>query len=179
MYRSLLALFIALSSSMVFAETISYSIYSLPIFRGEPRLVAEGKRVYSHDEIRSTPGPVAGITNWSRTLAIANGVEIGASVYRESKTDGFGLWIHKDGQGFSWEWFTRESDQVFRKLQGPGRLKVRFARIGQLEELAEIEFLDDVTLRVNTLWFTTFIPFLNQESDHLVVRKGSVLWLAP
>ncbi len=179
MRRLLLALSVALLSSLAVAETISYSIYSLPIFRGEPQLKAEGKRVYSHDEIRSAPGPASGVTNWTRTLAIANGFEIGASVYREPKTDGFGLWIRKDGQGFSWEWFTRESDQVFRKLQGPGRLKVRFAHFGQSEELAEVEFLDDVTMRLNTLWFTTFIPFLSQETDHLVVRKGSVLWLAP
>lgn len=179
MRRSLLALLIALSSSVAVAETISYSIYSLPIFRGEPRLVADGKRGYSHDDIRSAPGPASGTINWTRTLAIANGFTIGASVYREPKTDGFGLWIHKDGQGFSWEWFTRESDQIFRKLQGPGRLKVRFANFGQLEELAEVEFMDDVTMRLNTRWFTTFLPFLNQKTDHLIVRKGSVLWLAP
>lgn len=166
-------------SSTVVAETISYSIYSLPIFKGEPKLVTEGKRVYSHNEIESLAGPAANEINWTRTLPIANGFVIGASVYREPRTDGFGLWIRKDGEGFSWEWFTRESDQIFRKLQGGGRLKVRFTHFGQKEELAEVEFLDDVTMRLNTRGLWTYLPLLNKKSDHLIVRKGSILWLAP
>lgn len=179
MCRFILTLLIVLTSSTVVAETISYSIYSLPILKGEPKLVTEGKRVYSHSEIENQAGPAASEINWTRTLAIVNGFEIGASVYREPRTDGFGLWIRKDGEGFSWEWFIRESDQIFRKLQGSGRLKVRFARFGQMEELAEVEFLDDVTMRLDTRGLGTFIPFLSKSSDHLVVRKGSILWLAP
>jgi len=163
-----------LFSSAAAAETISYSIYSLPLFGAEPKLIAEGQRIYARTEVRTTPGPASNVRNWEKTVSIANGFEIGASVYREPRTDGFGLWIKKNGGGFSWEWFVRETDEVFRKLQGPGRLKVRFTLIEGLQELAEVEFLDDVTMRLNTRWF---IPFMNKNTDHLIVRKGSVLWL--
>jgi hypothetical protein len=176
MRRFMFAFLASLFSSAADAEAISYSIYSLPLLLGEPKLMAEGKRIYSQNDIHTLKGPASNLVNWEKTLSIANGFEIGASVYREPRTDGFGLWIRKDGGGFSWEWFVRETDHVFRKLQGPGRVKVRFARFDQLQELAEVEFLDDVTMRLNTFWF---IPFLDKKTDHLVVRKGSVLWLAP
>jgi hypothetical protein len=172
----LFAFAVSLFSAAAAAEAISYAIYSLPLFGGEPKLIAEGQRIYSHRDVEVAKGPASSVFNWQKTLSISNGFDIGASVYRETRTEGFGLWIRKDGRGFSWEWFVRESDDVFRKLQGSGRVKVRFARIGGLEELAEVQFLDDVTMRLNTLWI---IPFLDKKTDHLVVRKGSVLWLAP
>src|SRR5207253_1816568 len=153
-----------------------YSIYSLPLFGGEPELIAAGTRSYLPQDVEVSKGPAPDAINWQKTLSISSGFDIGASVYREPRTDGFGLWIRKDGGGFSWEWFVRENDGVFRKLQGSGRVKVRFARLGNLEELAEVQFLDDVTMRLDSLWM---IPFWSKKTHHLVVRKGSVLWLAP
>jgi hypothetical protein len=174
--RLLIGMILSAWPLLAAGEEIAYAIFSLPLFFGESRLVAEGTRVYSHSDLSVTPGPAPNVANWTKVLPIANGFDIGASVYREAQIDGFGLWIRKDGGGFSWEWFVRESDGVFRKLQGPGRLRVRVNRIKGQEELAEIEFLDDVTMRLNRYWL---IPFLDKKTDHLVVRKGSVLWLAP
>ena len=74
-----------------------------------------------------------------------------------------------------WEWFERESGDIFRKLQGSGRVKVRFASVGDMQQIAEIHFLDDVTMRLDRFWL---IPFTGRASDHVVVRKGSVLWLS-
>jgi hypothetical protein len=168
-------------SSTAFAEVISYAIYSLPLVWGDKTLVAEGRRSYSHNELQVSElevptGSEPAVRMWSKTLSVANGFEIGATVFLERRTDGFGLWIRKNGGGFSWEWFTRQKDDTFRKLQGPGRLKVRFKDVDGLNELAEVEFLDDVTMRLNAL---SFIPFRNKDTDHLIVRKGSVLWFAP
>jgi hypothetical protein len=177
MHRVLFAFLLSFSTPAA-AEAIFYSIYSLPLLGGSPKLVAEGQREYSHKDVHISKGPAPDVVNWTKTLSISNGFEIGASVYRAPRTDGFGLWIKKDNAGFSWEWFIRERDDVFRKLQGSGRLKVRFAQFDSLEELAEVQFLDDVTMRLNTLWFIPFLD-LDKKTDHLIVRKGSVLWLAP
>jgi hypothetical protein len=176
MFRLGLGAILILMGSSACADEMAYAIYSIPLFGGGAELVAEGRRHYAHDEVKVVSGPAPNLTKWTKTLAIANGFELGASVYREPRVDGFGLWIRKNGEGFSWEWFKRESEDVFRKLQGAGRLKVRFKHTGALEEVAEIEFLSDVTMRLNMLWL---IPFLHEDTDQLIVKKGSVLWLSP
>ena len=68
-----------------------------------------------------------------------------------------------------------QCDGYFRKLQGPGRIKVRFARADGMEAIAEVTFLNDVTMRLDRHFV---IPFTADQSDHLVIRKGSVLWLS-
>jgi len=158
------------------AESLSYAIYSVPLFFGERETIAEGTRNYTHDDIQIETGPAPNAKNWTKTLSIDHGFSIGASVYREPKIDGFGLWMRKNGGGFSWEWFDLEKKDIFRKRQGKGRVKVQFKSIEGEQELASIEFLDDVTFRLDTLWF---IPFWHKDTHNLLVRKGSVLWLAP
>jgi hypothetical protein len=165
-----------LLSTIVRAESIEYAIYSLPLFFGEKEKIAEGRLIYSHDDVRAQRGPIANIWNQRKTLPIAAGFEIGTTVHREKEITGFGLRMSKGGQGFSWEWFRLERNDIFRKLQGEGRVRVRLARTDDLVELASIEFLEDVTFRLNTL---PPIPFLDKDNYHLVVKKGGVLWLAP
>ena len=158
------------------AESLSYAIYSFPVFFGERETIAEGIRLYAHDDIQVENGPAPNVKNWTKTLSVSHGFSIGASVYRQPKIDGFGLWIHKNGTGFSWEWFDLEKENVFCKRQGSGRVKVRFKSVEGMQELASIEFLDDVTFRLDTSWF---IPFRKRDTYNLVVKKGGVLWLAP
>jgi hypothetical protein len=163
-------------SATACAESLDYAIYSLPLFFGEREKIAEGRLVYSHDDVRVERGPIENIWNWRKTLPVAAGFEIGTTVHRDKEITGFGLWMKKGGQGFSWEWFRLEGNDVFRKLQGPGRVRVRLAKTGDLVELASIEFLEDVTFRLNTLPPN---PFLDKDTYNLVVKKGSILWLAP
>lgn len=158
------------------AEKLSYSIYSLPLIFGERETITEGVRTYVHDDIQVEAGPAPNVKNWRKTLVISHGFSIGASVYREPKIEGFGLWMHKNGGGFSWEWFDLEKENIFCKRQGAGRVKVQFRQVEGEQELASIEFLEDVTFRLDTLWL---IPFWDKDTHHLVVKKGGVLWLAP
>ena len=160
-------------------QSLSFSIYSLPAFFGERELIAEGTRVYSAADLQISPGPPPVIENWGKTLQISHGFSIGADVYRRSKITGFGLVMRKEGQGFSWEWFDLEDGNVFVKRQGEGRVKVRTRSIDGEEELASIEFLDDVTLRLQMDEWWQVIPFIDKETHNLVVKKGSTFWLAP
>lgn len=176
MNRVIIALLLSLSCSLAAAEELSYSFYALPFFGGEPAHVADARTSYAHKDIRVESGPAGDVQNWRKTLALSNGFQIGVSVYREPRIEGFGMWIRKNNGGFSWEWFERDGNDSFRKLQGPGQLRVRFSRSQGLEEIAKIEFLTDVTMRLNTRWL---IPFLKGDSDQVLVKKGSVLWLAP
>ncbi|MBL0729660.1 hypothetical protein [Piscinibacter sp. HJYY11] len=170
----LLALLLA--SAEVGAEEIKYSIYSIPLFGDKPNLVAGGKKVYLLTEVTVAKGPSPDEQNWKKSIAVTSGFELGASIYRSRQVDGFGMWIQKDGGGFSWEWFDRVGPETFRKRQGAGLLKVRLVRGEAFEEVAEINFLTDVTMRLNTRWF---IPFLDKETDQIVIKTGSVFRLAP
>lgn len=156
-------------------QRISYVIYTFPFFSGEQRLVAEGVRVYRHEEVLESHYPEGESPFTRKVLPIAAGYELEAMIVPEARVEGFGISIARDGGGFSWEWFDRESEEVFCKRQGEGRVRVRFAKRDGKEELAEVVFLDDITMRLDR-W--QFIPFKDGKSDHLVVKKGSVLWLA-
>ena len=157
-------------------ESLSYEIQTVPFFGdGARRAVAEGMRSYRHSEVRARPHSDPETRMTSKSVSLAEGFDLIAVVVPGAQVDGFGLQIKRNGAGFSWEWFDREAGDVYRKLQGPGRLRVRFRDAGGLQELAEVHFLDDVTLRLDRWWF---LPFMRDKSDHVVVKKGSVLWLA-
>lgn len=162
------------------SQSLIYSIYSLSPLFGEQQKIAEGERVYTPEDILVTPyhhSPFA--TDWSKSLAISNGFSIGAEVYREAKIGGFGLSISLNGEGHSWEWFDKKDKDIFCKRQGKGHVKVRIKSIDNQEELTSIEFLDDITLRLQTDNWWQSIPFLDKDTHIVIVRKGSVLWLAP
>jgi uncharacterized RDD family membrane protein YckC len=155
-------------------DEIEYAIYKVPFFQGDPVLVKEGTRKYAHAEVLTGKGPVPGQADEQKTLAITSGFAISAALYREVRIEGFGLTLSKHAEGFSWEWFNRQGDDVFNKLQGGGQIQVRFKHVEGKEELAEILFLDDVTMRMDRYWL---IPFRNRKSDLLVIKRGSVLYL--
>ena len=91
--------------------------------------------------------------------------------YPEERINGFGLWLSKDGKGFSWEWFRRWDGDVFDKLQGPGKVKATFIKKNGLWELGSIEVLETLTLRVNTL---SWLLIWDDNTYHMVVKEGSV-----
>jgi hypothetical protein len=109
-----------------------------------------------------------------KALPVAAGYDIRASIVPEKQIDGFGLQLTRQGDGFSWEWFQRESGDVFRKIQGGGQVQVRFRTVGDVQELAEVYFIDNVTMRIDRYWL---VPFHHSDTDELVIKRGSVLWL--
>ena len=77
-------------------------------------------------------------------------------------------------EGFSWEWFDRESETIFRKRQGPGRVNASFLMKHEKLELTAVEFSEDVTFRLyDNSWFRTE----TEKTHQMVVRAGSVLQL--
>jgi hypothetical protein len=108
----------------------------------------------------------------SKTLSLGHGLSVSTDVYRESTLTGFGLVLVKDRTPcFSWEWFDNDSGDVFSKLQGGGKVKVRIVDSGGTQELAAVEFLDDVVLDCQDR--------SNGTVYEARVKKGSVLRLRP
>jgi hypothetical protein len=93
-------------------------------------------------------------------------------MYREPALTGFGLVLVNDSAPcFSWEWFDRDDGDVFSKLQGGGKVKVGILESRGVQELAAVEFLDDIALECE-----------DQSNGNVYearVRKGSVLRLRP
>jgi hypothetical protein len=160
-------------------ETIGYEIYELQ--DGDVRkLVSKGVREYSPEEVEVTEHTLGTAHFWSKELRVNSGFSAGATVQRHRNVEGFGLWLKKTdgwiarlaGGGFSWEWFDNESGTVYRKRQGSGRVRVAFAQTSDSEEIAAVEFLEDVTLRVKA---QPFFFFSDRVTHQMVIAKGSVL----
>lgn len=156
------------------AESLTYAIYALPLIGGH-EIVAEGTRVYSLQDVKveNRNG------HESKSIDVGHGFSVGASVYREKKITGFGFWMDKNGEGFSWEWFDLEEGDIFRKRQGRGRVKVTMKLTEGAEEMARVAFLDEVTFRLQLagIW-RSLIPFVDRHTHHMVIGKGSELVLA-
>ncbi len=165
------------------AESLAYELYELA-GGGQRTLLAQGTREYSVRELL-VHEIGTGDDRWRvMELPIANGFAAGGSIYREKNLTGFGLWLRDRGSllgaaaqgGFSWDWFDRESGNVYRKLQGGGRVRVTLVPSDRFQEIAAIEVLEDITLRVNNRpWFL----FTSSDTHHLVIKKGSVLRFSP
>jgi hypothetical protein len=166
---------LALLCAPACAESISYEIYKLRS-DGSREVVASGTRKYGLDEIarsekidRST-----GITRTDANLTLDSGYIIGGSFYRMPEIDGFPLWIQGKWNplGASWEWFDHVEDGIFNKRQVGGRIDVRSIRVDGLEQIVEVRFLTDVTLRYS--WLIGL-----EESLFVEVKAGSVFRHAP
>ncbi len=164
------------------AESITYELYELGD-DGSRILLSKGVREYTiRDVVISESWLGARIR--SAEIPVANGFSAGAAIFRETDLSGFGLSLKDRGTflgelangGFSWDWFNRESGLDYRKLQGPGRVRVTLVPSSQFQEIASVEVLEDITLRVNNRpWFF----FRKLDTHHLVIAKGSVLRFAP
>jgi hypothetical protein len=149
-----------------------YEIYELPD-NSQPKLLSKGIVETASTEVAIIEGSALGQTFWQKSVPLADGFRLGASVVREKSLDGFALWIRRDDGGFSWNWFKRENGLTFRKLQGSGHVKAILAPNKDYEELIAVEFLDDVTLTGSFGWFG-----LLSDTHHVVVKKGGVLQLS-
>lgn len=171
-----------LSTSVLHADELVYEIYAIK--DGSKKLLNEGVKKYNYKDIQVNEYlTITTAGRWQKSLDITNTFYIGGSIYREKEVTGFGLWMGITTEwyefwvndGFSWEWFTKDSDGIFVKLQESGELKVTMVTIDNNEEIKKIEFLSDVTMRLNDSW----VPFSTENTHLMVVKKGSVLNFEP
>lgn len=151
---------------------VRYTIYEVGA-HGSRKPLANGVLRCKSENLHSAEMNVFGRDFWKKWFALEQGFAIGGDVYCNKNLSGFGLWISKDGGGFSWDWFTLDTGLVYRKLQGEGRVKVTFLPNRDCQELASIEFLDDVTLRGYFGW----VPLVM--THQIEVQKGSILRFSP
>jgi hypothetical protein len=168
---SAIATTLCLSAAAASAETLTFQSVTVSFMGGRARS-APVVRTYSPTKDLTTRDLAPGHM-WSRILKLDDALQIALQVERqEPSLTGFGLTIDRiDAPGFSWEWFDRSEGSVFRKLQGSGRLRAVIGKGPNHEELAAVEFLDDITLRY---WAEGSSP--PAPSTHeVVILKGSVL----
>jgi hypothetical protein len=150
-------------------QTLTYDVFQVSK-DGTRKPLGQSIRQYRKNDIR-----VETLRNGakSKRLSLDNDLVLAVDVYREPRLEGFGLSVHKEkgAPGFSWEWFDREKDDVFRKRQGTGSVRVTFASDAEVQELVAVEFLDDVMLRLFDLETGNRVE--------IVRRKGSVFRLRP
>jgi uncharacterized RDD family membrane protein YckC len=154
---------------------LGYVLHAFPYFGGKPRLVREDVRSYRLSDVRVVPAPGLAPMRAEKRLAIVDGFTLVAQIERSPALQTFALQLEKDF-GSRWEWFDREdAGYAFRQRDGPGRVQVRIDMVDGMEEVAEILFLEDVTLPLDRNFL---IPFSAPATEHLVVKRGSMLRLA-
>ena len=173
MHRTLLPSLFLLLALPVGAETIEYEITSISS-ENVASVLAKGAKDYSVKNIVVEERTRNGEVHWVKTLPLEKGFAVGASIYREQKLTGFGLWAVGDGcRSFSWEWFNVEKPGIFRKLQEGGMVAVTYQGQPLVEEIAEITFKTDISLRVNNSCE------VGKVTHRVLIKKGSVLKFAP
>jgi hypothetical protein len=150
------------------AEVIDYEV--LEVSRIGTRVIANGKRDYSPNEVKVHPYERDGKYIAEKLLELEQGFKIGARIFTEKDLTGFGLIAQQSDRDFSWEWFSQETGSQFKKLQGGQLVEVQTQRLPFGEELVQILFLADTTLRFKPRGETDF-------THHIVIRAGSVLRL--
>jgi hypothetical protein len=155
------------------AESINYEISAISKDNVKTVLV-QGVKEYSVKDIVVEESKKGRETHWSKSLPLEKDFSVGASVYREKKLEGFGLWA-KDGgaRSFSWEWFSIEKPGVFNKLQEGGSIEVTYQGGPLVEEIAAISFKTDISLRINNS------SEVGGVTHRVLIKKGSVLRFAP
>jgi hypothetical protein len=160
------------------AETISWQAAVLAGSGGR-HVLANGVKTYAperdvvvQEHLRRRDGAVT----WSKSLLLSDVFAVAASVRRERRVDGFGLAVRRRGDqnGYSWNWFKRVGGTEFERPRAPGRVSVTLRRESDYEELASVEFLDDVAL----LYVDDMRKAPGKHSHEVVIRKGSVLRFA-
>ena len=139
---------------------------------GGRRVIAAGELTYHpwrDVAVKAVRGSVVDARTVS--LPLGHGFTLSVSVCK-TPLDGFGLFISRaaDADGFSWEWFDRDGVTVFQKRQGNGRVSVDVNRGPGYEELAAVEFLDEIALR----YLDDIRKPLGTCSHEIVIGKGSV-----
>ena len=170
-----------LTPALASAEAIIFELYDVSE-QGKPVLLASGTRNYTLEDVITDRNYFGKYR--AKEIPVTEGFHAGTVNNRERELRGFALQLKRRGGwegwlsqgGFSWEWFRHESGMVYRKLQGGGRVRVIPIASSEFQEIAAVEVLEDITLRVmGQPWW----QFTQEDSHHLVIRKGSVLRFAP
>lgn len=172
MRKLIFTLLLSLYASVVSAATIEYEIYS---YMGEDNgvLLAKGARTYDEADVEVIEKEHRGEVHWAKSLELEGGFRIGASIYREPRITGFGLWAKNSPCGFSWEWFNASSSDTFKKLQEGGVVSVKYRKVEGLLEIAAISFESDIFLRLNETR-----KEVAGVTHRILIKKGSVLVFA-
>lgn len=170
--RTLLLFLLWSCAAAAMAEKIDYEVYAMD-GSGKTALISKGVKEYGPADFEIEERNVRGEIHWSKSLALENGFSIGASIYREPETAGFGLWAHRSPCGFSWEWFNAAAPNHFEKLQETGQVSVTYRTVGAVKEISRIAFDTDISLRLNES------KDINRQTHRILVKKGSVLEFPP
>ena len=158
---------LACTSVVAWAQTIEYEIYELTKLAG-PRLIAKGSRTYSPSDVKVYPYTAQGRQIAEKFVELEQGYKIGARIFADKELKGFGLLAQKSDDDFSWNWYSRDFGNRFRKLRGGTLVEVKVTGQPVFEELTEVSFVEDTRLG-----FT-----VGRAEDHthtILVRAGSVL----
>jgi hypothetical protein len=110
---------------------------------------------------------------WSKSVLLDKGFSIGFSDAKDKSLTGIGMWVQTEPNSFSWEWFDQSAGAIFNKLQEGGRIQIRTHGPPAGQEVAEIEFLTDISLRtIGPGGSGTVLQRVN-------IKKGSVLSVLP
>jgi hypothetical protein len=173
-----IGLMVAAFVDLAAAETITWQSAVLAGRDGR-RVLLNGVKTYAperdiviQEHLRRRDGAVM----WSKSLLLSPTFAVAASVRRERSVDGFGLAVRRRGDqnGYSWNWFKRVGGTEFERPRVPGRVSVTLRRESDDEELASVEFLDDVAL----VYVDDMRKAPGKHSHEVVIRKGSVLRFA-
>lgn len=161
-----------LASCSAYAGAIAYEIVDYTS-DAQGRSVAKGIRNQTPQDITIVKQEGRGRVLWSKSVHLDKGFSIGFSDGRDKVLTGFGMWVQTEPNRFSWDWFNRSQGQVFEKLRERGSIRVRTSGEPAFQEIAEIEFLTDVSLRA-------IEPGSGGKVTHRVnIKKGSVLSVLP
>jgi hypothetical protein len=169
MTRILLGAVLFAASQIVLAQAIEYEIYELSKAGLPPKLVAKGKRQYSLNDVEVQPYKRDGRPIAEKFIELEKGFKVGARIFLKKELNGFGLLARKSNFDFSWEWYDKEKDNLYKKFQGPGRVMVKAVGMPEIEELAEVTFLEDTRLRFVANGQGT------EDTHHILIKAGSVL----
>jgi len=172
------ALVVSSLASVAAAETVVWQAALLSPDGGR-QVLADGVETYSpesdvlvQEHLRRRDGAVS----WSKSLALDPTFSLSASVRRAPRLRGFGLAIYRreTRNAFSWNWFKRLGGGEFQRRGGRGRVWVTVKKASDYEELAAVEFLDDVPL----FHLDDVRRPPGAYSHEVVIRKGSILRFA-
>jgi hypothetical protein len=169
------------------AQTVTYSLYSLPIW-GHRKLISEG--ICHHSPSVQT---ITKNKHFERHLRIDDRFSIGVIAYNEPEVIGIHLTVNTELNYTSINYFSNESGNIFcgpwlhgkpRTDYGGGKFRVRIIRTQNREEPGEIEFLDDVTIGASNehsaiRTFLRMLPFGNNDTLEVTFKKGSIIYLQP
>ena len=163
--------FTAVAPPPAVEESIRWHAIQLLELGGRHVIAAGELTYYPNRDVAVKPVMGSMVDACTVSMPLGHGFTLSVSVCK-TPLDGFGLFISRpgDAHGFSWEWFDRDGVAVFQKRQGVGRVTVDVNRGPGYEELAAVEFVDEIVLR----YLDDIRKPPGTHSHEIVIGKGSV-----